>query len=177
MTLTAMRDLLADDRTWTIAATVQKLPGQDSHFKKSNDQLLISVLTNTHAVPVWVIHGGGDLSGFGVWLIPSIGTEVMIAFSDGEFEGDAFLIGMFGRRDDVDDGVTLLCGNKVKIIAEDEVHVVADTVDVDANKVNFCGAAEGPLGEGVVVGTGIDSFTGSTYNVLGSSSSRVFIKK
>lgn len=44
-------------------------------------------------------------------------------------------------------------------------------------KVIIDGAATGATGEGVVVGTGIDPFTGATYNTLGNASSTTFAKK
>lgn len=57
-----------------------------------------------------------------------------------------------------------------------------DNGDVEiqaAGKTIFHGATTGPgiVGEGVVVGTGIDPFTGQTYNALQNASTNVFVKK
>jgi phage gp45-like len=44
-------------------------------------------------------------------------------------------------------------------------------------KVIMAEADTSPVGEGVVVGTGVDPFTGATYNTLTNASTRVFAKK
>lgn len=98
MTMTAMRDLLADERIWAVAATVQKHDGQSTHFKtQRNGQLMVSVITNLHAVPLWVTYGSGDIDGRGVWFIPAVGTEVVVNFDNGEFEGDGFITKLVGK--------------------------------------------------------------------------------
>lgn len=118
MTMTAMRDLLAGEGVWCVAATVQLHKGELTHFQKQrNGQLMISVVTNQHAVPFWATYKGGDILGRGIWMIPGIGTEVMLCFDQGDFEGDAFIVSMFGSAPDeaVAENITLLIDDTVEI--------------------------------------------------------------
>lgn len=162
MTLTAMRDLLKDERIWCVAATVRIHEGDDTYFERTrNGQISVSVVTNQHAVPISALLAGGDANSRGYWIIPSIGTEVIVAFDNGEFEGDAYIVGTIGKSPtEITEEVTIIADTTVKIVAD---------------KVNICGANE--VTEGVVVGSGIDSFTGSPYHALGNTSTRVFAKK
>lgn len=165
MTLTSMRDLLKDGGVWCVAATVQLLDGATQHYRRAaNGQIIVSVVTNLQAVPIEAFLLGGDFAGRGFWMIPAVGTEVMICFDNGDFEGDAFIVATIGRAPQNLDG-------EVTIISDSVVKIVAD-------KVNICEANEvGLTAEGVVVGTGMDPFTGQTYNALGNSSGKVFAKK
>ena len=51
------------------------------------------------------------------------------------------------------------------------------TANIVADKVNLGGKNLVAMSDGVVVASGIDTFTGSTYGVLGSSSKIVMAKK
>lgn len=117
MTMTAMRDLLAGEAVWCVAATVQLHDGEVEFFKKqSNGQLMISVVTNQHAVPMWATYKGGDIIGRGIWAIPGIGTEVFVGFDQGDFEGDAFIVAPFGSAPDaLTANITLVIDDTVEI--------------------------------------------------------------
>lgn len=118
MTMTAMRDLLAGDGIWCVAATIQVLKGETAHFQKQrNGQLMVSVVTNQHAVPMWAAFKGGDILGRGLWVIPGVGTEVLVCFDMGEFEGDAFVVAPFGSAPDAAlvPNVTLVIDDTVEI--------------------------------------------------------------
>lgn len=131
MSLTALRDLLEDERVWCVAATVQLHEGESEHFARaSNGQIMVSVITNQHAVPIWAQLRGGDFSRRGVWTIPAIGTEVILNFDNGEFEGDPYIIGVIGRApEDLDGEVTLIIDNKVKIRSLDGTAAPLPTMD------------------------------------------------
>lgn len=116
MTLTATKELMAPDQVWTLAARVTKHDGENSHWRVGDEgQMIISVRTHTHDVQIDAIMKGGT-NGGGVWIIPDEGTEVLIAFDNGEFEGDAFLVATFGNSP-----VGLVPGRL--LIIGDEVHV------------------------------------------------------
>lgn len=98
MTLQATRDLLEDERVWSVAAIVVLLPGQQDHYKVlDSGQVMVSVATIRHGVVMDVVLKGGDRDGTGVWIIPAVGTEVLIAFDSGEWEGDPYIAGFHGR--------------------------------------------------------------------------------
>lgn len=171
MTLTAMRELFKDDKTWCLAARVALHDGETEHYEVTPEGAMsVSVRTHMHDVQINAILKGGG-AGIGIWFIPPIGTEVMIAFDGGEFEGDAYIAGIHG------DSPTGLTPGKILIIG-DNVTVQATTVNVEADTVNICSADETPgIGDGVLNGKAIDPFTGSTHNVLGNASMKVFAKK
>jgi uncharacterized protein involved in type VI secretion and phage assembly len=62
--------------------------------------------------------------------------------------------------------------SQLKIQATTKVTVVAPNVELGSD-----GLATAPLINGVVLGSGIDTFTGATYGVLGSASATVTAKK
>lgn len=98
MTLAATRDMLKDERVWCIAARVELHDGDTQHYEINGEgQIIVSVRTLRHGVPIWAVLRGGDSEGRGVWQIPSIGTEVIVEFDDGMFEGDAYIVGTHGN--------------------------------------------------------------------------------
>lgn len=99
MTLTAMRDLLARDLIWCVSGRVEPHPGEDNHFEllAETKRVIVSVVTSSTNTPLRAYLSGGDEDGSGVWRIPSVGTEVLVCFSDGDFEGDCYLCATVGR--------------------------------------------------------------------------------
>lgn len=96
--MTATRDLLRDERIWTMAARVAPHDGQTDHFEYTDEgHIMVSVRTLRHDIPLWAIYRGGDDAGTGVWYIPSLGSEVMLNFDGGEFEGDAYIVAVIGE--------------------------------------------------------------------------------
>lgn len=111
----AMKEHLADERIWTIAARVAVHDGESTHYEINGEgQIQVSVITLRHGVPINAILTGGDGSGNGSWKIPSVGTEVMLTCDDGQFEGDVFISGFAGKPP--------------ANIAQNETQIVDDTV-------------------------------------------------
>lgn len=89
--------------------------------------------------------------------------------------------------DNPDDVVTVLEEDKsyyVAVQGSGDIEMVADTGDaklLSASGMTFLGddgvTTEGPTADGVVVGSGIDPFTGQTYTTLQNASTVVFAKK
>ncbi len=172
MTLTSLKQLIGEgDKVWCLAARVEVHTGQSLHYEKTAEgAMMISVQTLRHDVEIWALLKGGAV-GIGMWFIPPVGTEVLISFDDGEFEGDAYIVGIHGHSPDD------LTPDKILIIGE-TVNVQATTVNIQATEVNMCDADNTPaVGDGVLNGKAIDPFTGSTHNVLGNASTKVFAKK
>lgn len=172
MTLTALKQLIGEgDKVWCLAARVEVHDGEEDHYDVTAEgAMMISVKTLRHDVPVWALLKGGGV-GIGVWYIPPVGTEVLLGFDDGEFEGDAYIAGIHGHSPEG------LVPDTILVIG-DIVNVQATTVNIQANEVNMCDADNTPaVGDGVLNGKAIDPFTGSTHNVLGNASTKVFAKK
>lgn len=92
MTLTAMRELFKDDKIWCLAARVALHDGETVHYEVTPEGAMsVSVRTHMHDVQINALLKGG-----GIWYIPDVGTEVMIAFDNGEFEGDAYIMNPYG---------------------------------------------------------------------------------
>lgn len=88
-----LRKFLADDSIHTLSGTVVKPPGEDKHyFVNDEHNLVVHVETHHHSVPVIA-----NLSnGHGVWSVPDIGAEVLLASDMGNFEGELYVIGHYG---------------------------------------------------------------------------------
>lgn len=97
MTLTATRDALDVDKKWYLQTRVERHDGEDSHWSIGEEgQVYLSVKTLRSDTPIHAIWSGGDVGNGGAFYIPDEGVEVGVAFDDGEFEGDAFVVRVFG---------------------------------------------------------------------------------
>lgn len=164
MTLQATRDLLKDERIPAVAAHVAVHDGESKHWELSDEgQMLVSVVTNNHGVEIWAILRGGGFDGHGVWSIPAVGTEVVLGFDNGEFEGDVWVVGVHGKPPSgFDDTKTLVIDDAVEIRSVNgAAQVLATKADVDA-LANFVqtmtmpvsGATAGPTAGVVPTATG-----------------------
>lgn len=106
---------------------------------------------------------------YGFSSVPLDGAEVVVVFPGGD-RGHPLIVATSDRRHRPVGGqpgeVTIYNNAGAKIVLKSDGTVVVNGA-----------VTVGPTSEGVVVGTGIDPFTGQTYNVLGSASSNLFAKK
>lgn len=121
MSMADLKELLRDDRAWVVSARVEAHDGEDQHFEINEEgDIIVQVKTVNHEVPIRAnldsFAGGSD--GSGVWHIPDPGTEVLVAFDLGEFEGEAYIVGRTsgGRAPtSLVSGQVLVLGNSVQI--------------------------------------------------------------
>lgn len=98
MTLTATRELLDDERLWIMGARIALHDGESSHHRKTEEGANeVSVRTSNHGLQLWALLPGGSNGDRGIWSVPEIGTEVLIACEDGDPEGDVFLVSAYGH--------------------------------------------------------------------------------
>ncbi len=147
----------------------------------------------------WPFAIGGGSPQSGAWDVPKVGASVGVMFHQGDVDEPVYFQGWYGRGEapsPAKEASAQDAANKIKCFESDRHLVVLDgrsgsesvvikdkqtgnvismTKDTvflgDASLKNIAGA------DGVVLGSGIDSFTGSTYGVLGSSSKVVLAKK
>jgi hypothetical protein len=132
-----LRDDLEDDRVWCVGARVEAHPGETDHWQVNEDgDLEIQVVTHQHGQPVTAVLGalvGGR--GRGVWMIPDVGTEVLVSFFDGDFEGDAVIVGVLPSKDTpggLAPGKVFVIGQEVIVKDAGSAAPVATLADVDA---------------------------------------------
>jgi hypothetical protein len=137
LTLQATRDLLKDDRIWCVAAHVALHKGEERHwFIGKEGQMLVSVLTNQHGSEIWAILDGGGRSGRGYWEVPAPGTELLIGFDHGEYEGEAYIVGMHGRcPTDLTDEKTIVVGDDiiVRTMTGERVELKSGSIEISAD--------------------------------------------
>lgn len=117
---------------------------------------------------------------YGFSSVPLTGAEAVVVFPNGD-RGHPLVIATSDRRYRPTDGeageVTVYnhTGAKAVFKANGDIEIAPGP----GGKIVMAGAdtTPGPTGEGVVVGTGIDPFTGQTYSALTNTSSVVFAKK
>lgn len=97
MSLAALRKAVMDDRIHVCAAVVDLHDGETLHyFVNDEGDLVVSCRTLKNDIQVNANLGALlGTNGRGVWYIPDVGTEVMLAFDNGDFEGEAYIIGSF----------------------------------------------------------------------------------
>lgn len=118
MTLQATKQVIKEDeKVFCVAARVARHPGEATYYETTREgQIQLSVITLSSHTPINALLGGGDDARRGFWFIPAEGTEVLIHFSDGEFEGDAYVVGFIGR------GPTSMSDAKI-LILHDNVEI------------------------------------------------------
>jgi hypothetical protein len=173
-----LRELLKDDRVWNVNAVVVKPDDATSHFEIIKEgskivDVLIEVETVPRGIDLTVRLGcsvGGP--GRGLWRIPDIGTEVVVDVGDGELDGGPSIVAILGSGE----VPANLAAGRTILVATDEVWVDAPIIKMGPDPQNIV-TAPGPLQDSLVHGSGIDSFTGSPYSVLGSATRKVFARK
>ncbi len=170
------RDMLAQLRTLLrplatrVANTVARAVVQLVDDETKLQLLQVGVLSDE------TIDGAEHHQPYGFSSVPLTGAEAVVVFPNGD-RSHPIVIAASDRRYRPTGGepgqVTMhhYSGSKVTMLESGDIEVTA------AGKTIFHGAATGPAGEGVVVGTGVDPFTGQTYNALQSASTNVFAKK
>jgi uncharacterized protein involved in type VI secretion and phage assembly len=138
--MSSIRDYFAPDITPCVGAVVAVHEGESTHWRVNDDgDLEVDVVTHQHAVPVTAVMGalvGG--AGKGVWMIPPLGTEVLVAFMEGDYEGDACVVGVLptGQTPSgLTEGRVLVIGTEVLVHDGNGGAVpLAKKADVDAVK-------------------------------------------
>ncbi len=167
-----MRQAFADRTMTSALGVVRVFPGESSHFEISDESGSREILVDVELMPsrervLCRLGFGGD----GVYRIPRVDQEVAVLIHtdpqsmvrDG-LEDHPIIVGVLDTdcpSELDDDDIVVLKATRVKILSGE--------IELGEGPIN-------PLDE-VVVGTGIDSFTGANYKVLGSTSSVVKAKK
>lgn len=123
MAMSSMRDALRDERVPAVAARVAVHDGETSHFTVNDEgDLIVSVVTAGAGVPLWANLHGVDKAGHGQIWIPAVGTEVIVIFDDGNFEGEAYIAASYpsgSARTSWEPGTLYLVADKVSVTAHD----------------------------------------------------------
>lgn len=167
----AIRAWVAAGETVTALGVVRKFPGEDSHFEISTENGSNEILVDVELIPSGTrvqcrLGFGND----GVYRIPRVNSEVAVLIP---FDSSSLI------KDPLDFEpiiVGVLNNNAPSQLSDD------DTVVIDATKVRILNSdiqlgTNPGVQDGVVVGSGIDSFTGSTYFALGNASAKVKAEK
>ncbi len=123
------------------------------------------------------VDDGEHFQPYGFSSVPLAGAESVTVFPNGE-HGHPLVIVISDRRHRPRNGepgeVTVYNNTGAKAVLKANGDITVEPGE--GGKVILAGAntGPGPTGEGVVVGTGIDPFTGQTYNVLQNASTTVF---
>jgi hypothetical protein len=152
MGIANLKELLRDERIWCIAARVDLHDGQTSHFETNDEgDVIVSVRTVIHDQQIWAnldsMAGGSD--GSGVWHIPDPGTEVVICFDQGDFEGEAYIVGRTsgGRAPQgLTSGTIFILGNNVQVRSPSGVANKLPTFDDLSNLKDYVNAQFSSVG-------------------------------
>lgn len=166
-----LRDLIARTPMMTALGVVRLFPGESSHFEINTENGENEILVDVELIP------GGERVlcrlGFGndgVYRIPRVDSEVavLIPYSPQSLIKDSLdfepiIVGVLDTS-----APSALNGDDVVVLEATKVRILSGDIEL--------GESPSAVDE-VVVGSGIDPFTGSTYKVLGNTSSKVKAKK
>lgn len=166
-----LKALIASMPLVTSLGVVRKFPGESSHFEVNTENGDNEILVDVELIPsgerVQCRLGFGN---DGVYRIPRVNSEVAVlvpynpqSLIKDSLDYEPIIVGVLDTS-----APSALNGDDVVVIEATKVRVLSGDIEL--------GDSPSPLDE-VVVGTGVDSFTGSTYKVLQSTSSVVKAKK
>lgn len=159
--LPATKAMLSDERVWGVAARVAIHNGDTTYHIYSEGQLWISLVTLTHNQEIRAVLPGGSRTGRGFWLIPEIGTEVFVCFQNGDFEGDPYVAGTYGRAPTgVAENLTLVVDDSVEIRSASGVARPLPTLAELAATVDFIRAQ-------------FNALTGHSHTVVGGATTTI----
>jgi hypothetical protein len=169
-----------DTRVWACRAVVTKIVIDRDHGVLLDVTLLPDETPETAKLAP--MYAG---AGFGFYLPVRVDDEVLVVAPMGSPDNglEAYPRVWDGAdpppRDVVDNPEDVLLhirpGKNLRIVTEGAGKVVIDPRDTGV--VELGGESLNALVDGVVHGTGVDPFTGSTYAVLGNTSANVLAKK
>jgi hypothetical protein len=154
--------LVGDDRVHLTMGVVGVPPGEATHFEATLEDVLVEVqLVGLKGEWVFarLMAGPG-----GMWTVPAVGEEVLVALPEGDVDGMAIIVGMLSSG-----SVPANAAPDRTIIVRGKVHVIADEI--------LLGTEDLTMVSGVVVGAGIDTFTGARYDALNNASGKVKAEK
>lgn len=158
-----IREALRDGKIWTALGVVTRFPGESVHYEIDDDgggvTVDVELVPNRERVACRL----GSGSGGGVWRIPPEGAEVAVLVPMGDLDADPIITCVVSSPP-----AQLTDDTETVVVASGKVKVIAPEIDL--------GDSPNAL-DWVVVGTGIDPFTGSPYHALGNVSSVVRAKK
>lgn len=163
--------MIGSQQLTTSLGVVRLFPGETSHFEVETENGTNEIMVDVELIPsgekvLCRLGFGSD----GVYKIPRVNQEVavLVPYSPSSLIKDALdyeaiIVGVLDTN-----SPEQLDGDDIVVIAATRVHIVSSDIKL--------GTDPDPLDE-VVIGTGIDPFTGSTYKVLGNTSSKVKAEK
>jgi hypothetical protein len=166
-----MRAMLSQTQLVTALGVVRKFPGESSHFEINTENGSNEILVDVELIPSGTrvqcrLGFGND----GVYRIPRVDSEVavLVPYDPGSLIKDSLdfepiIVGVLDTN-----APSALDGDDVVVVEATKVRILSGDIEL--------GDSPNPLDE-VVVGTGVDSFTGATYKILGNTSSVVKAKK
>lgn len=155
MTTPSVRDGADPRRDYFAKATVVIPDGETTHYEFGDEgQILVNVQMHAYHQFVRAELRGGDVSGGGIWHIPPVGTEVVIGFDRGVFEGDAYLVASVGRVA----GVPVSPG---VLVIRGPVQVIVESPDVEIRRVGGSASILAKLSD---VEALVDAFNSHVHN-------------
>jgi hypothetical protein len=166
-----MRAMIGQQQMTTSLGVVRKFPGETSHFDIDTENGTAEVLVDVELIPsgtrVQCRLGFGNP---GVYSIPKENAEVAVlipydpsSLIKDSLDFEPIIVGVLDAN-----APTQLTGPDLVVVKASKVQVISSNIELgDAPNIN----------DGVVVGTGIDTFSGSPYWSLGSTSSTTKAKK
>jgi len=101
--LAALKEVMKDNRVWCALGIVLADDSGSAHFEINGGEVLVDVelqpsLEEVSAIVSTPLGGNGS----GVWSVPPVGSEVIVAVPDGEFDFQPTIVGVMNGGGGVD---------------------------------------------------------------------------
>jgi hypothetical protein len=167
-----LRAALHDSRQWIAVGTIVDPGRGGDHWEVVTENgARVDLLVEVEIAPggeYITARLGNAIGSGGVWRVPNVGDEVIVALPSGELDFMPTVVSIMATEN-----VPARVGtDKTILVAMDRIEIDAPKVYLGNNLATIIEATDG-----LVHGSGIEPFTGATYAALSSCTNKVFAKK
>ena len=168
-------DALKDRRVWTVLGVVVVPEGGSSHFRTvERGGKIVDVLVEVETSPGLLdltcrLSSLGAGAASGLWMVPAVGSEVLVAVPDGMIDFQPTIVGVLSSGEVPSRAAT---EGRMVLVASSEIEITAPVVKLGPTPESI-----NAVQDTLVHGMGTDAFTGAQYYALGNTTSKVRSKK
>jgi hypothetical protein len=170
-----LKDWLSNQQLVTSLGVVRKFSGESSHYEISVENGEREILVDVELIPSGTrvqcrLGFGND----GVYRIPRENAEVAVlipydpqSLIKDSLDFEPIIVGVLDTE-----APSALTGDDIVVISAPKTTVISDNVTIESGDIILGAGVVNPLDE-LVIGSGVDTFTGSPYKALGSTTTKV----
>lgn len=95
-----IKETLRDTRVWCKLGVVSLVDGESTHYSIDDGDIVVDVVLMPEGTPMLCRLGTGSFAG--AWIIPAVGTEVLVAVPEGDLAADPVIVAVLASGSTAD---------------------------------------------------------------------------